>query len=51
MEEAQAATVRISGICNVLSGESFNSNYPPAAYVQLSDHCPLIVDIEDRDLD
>ena len=51
MEEAENTSVHVSGVCALLGGEPFDEDDPPAAYVQLSDHCPLIVDIPDRDQD
>lgn len=51
MEEAFSASAYVSGICSTRGGQPFSPGHAPLAYTQLSDHCPLIVDIADRDLD
>jgi endonuclease/exonuclease/phosphatase family metal-dependent hydrolase len=45
-----AATVRVTGYC-ALAGCANISGAMPAASERLSDHCPVVVDIQDRDLD
>lgn len=51
MDEAGGATVHVSGLCAARHGVSFSDRDPPAAYRELSDHCPLVVDLLDVDLD
>ena len=43
--------VQISGYCAELGCEKVPRDKLPVAYTQLSDHCPLIVDLEDTDRD
>ncbi|MBB4123975.1 endonuclease/exonuclease/phosphatase family protein [Martelella radicis] len=50
MEEAREVQARLSGYCSKLNGAPFGSSEPPA-YRQLSDHCPLVVDISAADID
>jgi endonuclease/exonuclease/phosphatase family metal-dependent hydrolase len=45
-----AATARVTGYC-ALAGCANISGAMPAASERLSDHCPVVVDIQDRDLD
>jgi hypothetical protein len=45
-----AATARVTGYCAVAACENI-AGPMPAAYERLSDHCPVVVDIQDRDLD
>jgi endonuclease/exonuclease/phosphatase family metal-dependent hydrolase len=49
MQEA-AATARVTGYC-ALAACADLSGAMPAAAERLSDHCPVVVDIQDRDLD
>ena len=49
MQEA-AATARVTGYC-ALAGCAPITGAMPAAAERLSDHCPVVVDIQDRDLD
>jgi endonuclease/exonuclease/phosphatase family metal-dependent hydrolase len=49
MQEA-AATARVSGYCAVRECADF-SGALPAAYERLSDHCPVVFEIRDEDLD
>jgi predicted extracellular nuclease len=45
-----AATARVTGYCAV-AGCATIAGAMPAAAERLSDHCPVIVEIQDRDLD
>lgn len=45
-----AATARVTGYCAVAGCANLTSPMPAAAE-RLSDHCPVVVDIQDRDLD
>jgi len=49
MAEAADAAARVTGYCAVTGGEPRDEL--PGAYDRLSDHCPVVVDIADRDLD
>jgi hypothetical protein len=41
----------VAGYCADVSCRPFRSNRPPAAYSALSDHCPIVLDLPDRDDD
>jgi hypothetical protein len=45
-----AATARVTGYCAV-AGCAPLTGPMPAAAARMSDHCPVVVDIQDRDLD
>jgi exonuclease III len=45
-----AATARVTGYC-ALAGCADLPGAMPAASERLSDHCPVVVDIQDRDRD
>jgi endonuclease/exonuclease/phosphatase family metal-dependent hydrolase len=45
-----ASTARVTGYCGV-AGCADLTGPMPAAAARLSDHCPVVVDIQDRDLD
>jgi predicted extracellular nuclease len=45
-----AATARVTGYCAVAGCGNLTGPMPAAAE-RLSDHCPVVVDIQDRDLD
>ena len=45
-----AATARVTGYCAVAECAAI-AGAMPAAAERLSDHCPVVVDIQDRDLD
>ena len=45
-----AATARVTGYCAVAGCANLTGPMPAAAE-RLSDHCPVVVDIQDRDLD
>jgi endonuclease/exonuclease/phosphatase family metal-dependent hydrolase len=50
MREAEAGAV-VSGYCGVLGCPESIRGEMPAAYERLSDHCPVLLDLQDRDLD
>jgi hypothetical protein len=45
-----AATARVTGYCALAACGNL-SGAMPAAAERLSDHCPVVVEIEDRDRD
>jgi exonuclease III len=45
-----ATTARATGYCAV-AGCALIAGAMPAAAERLSDHCPVVVDIQDKDLD
>jgi exonuclease III len=45
-----ATTARVTGYCAVAGCADLTGALPAAAEL-LSDHCPVVVDIQDRDLD
>jgi predicted extracellular nuclease len=49
MQEA-GATARVTGYCALAACANI-SGAMPAASGRLSDHCPVVVEIQDRDLD
>ena len=50
MEEVTVTTAQVTGYCAVAGCERIQGDYPPA-YHHLSDHCPVVLDIENRDRD
>jgi predicted extracellular nuclease len=50
MAEAERAELRLSGYCAERGGTPIRGAMP-AAYERLSDHCPIVFDLIDRDLD
>ncbi|MEC4674411.1 MAG: endonuclease/exonuclease/phosphatase family protein [Nitrospirota bacterium] len=50
MQEITAKSAQVSGYCAVAHCKKISGDYP-AAYRRLSDHCPVIVEIQDRDND
>jgi predicted extracellular nuclease len=48
--QEMAATARVTGYC-ALAGCAPIAGAMPAAAERLSDHCPVVVEIQDRDLD
>ncbi len=50
MQEVPQAAARVTGYCAVKSCAPIGDE-KPAAYQQLSDHCPLVFQIDHRDLD
>jgi exonuclease III len=49
MQEA-GATARVTGYCAVAGCANITGPMPAAAE-RLSDHCPVVLEIQDRDLD
>jgi hypothetical protein len=49
MQEA-AANARVTGYCALAACADLTGALPAAAE-RLSDHCPVVVDLQDRDLD
>ncbi len=49
--EASSASAAVSGYCGALACGPLGSHEPPLAYQALSDHCPVLMDFVDRDLD
>jgi endonuclease/exonuclease/phosphatase family metal-dependent hydrolase len=49
-ELGASAEVSASGLCGELACGSLPHS-PPAAYRELSDHCPIVIDLLDQDLD
>lgn len=50
MAEMHTRSARVTGYCAVAGCRRIKGEYPPA-YRRLSDHCPVIVEIDNRDLD
>ena len=50
MQEVTVTTVQVTGYCAVAGCERIRGNYP-LAYRQLSDHCPVVLEIDNRDQD
>ena len=50
MTEIRTRSVRVTGYCAVAGCRRIKGQYP-LAYRRLSDHCPVIIEIENRDLD
>lgn len=50
MAEGEGAQARVEGYCAELGGVPIQGT-PPEAYLKLSDHCPVIVDLRDTDDD
>ena len=50
MAEMRTRSARVTGYCAVAGCRRIKGEYPPA-YRRLSDHCPVIVEIDNRDLD
>ncbi len=51
MEEAAVVQARVFGYCALANCERLNRWNMPPAYQQLSDHCPVTVEITNRDKD
>ncbi len=49
--ELRSATARVGGVCAERSCRRVSRRDPPAALARLSDHCPVVVELDDRDLD
>jgi endonuclease/exonuclease/phosphatase family metal-dependent hydrolase len=50
MEEVTVTTAQVTGYCAVAGCERIQGDYP-LAYRHLSDHCPVVFEIENRDRD
>lgn len=50
MEEISARSARVTGYCAVAGCRRIKGEYP-LAYQRLSDHCPVIIEIDNRDRD
>ncbi|HSI03254.1 MAG TPA: endonuclease/exonuclease/phosphatase family protein [Myxococcota bacterium] len=50
MQEADDAPVRVSGICSALACKKLDAAHV-AVMAELSDHCPVVVDVPDHDID
>jgi endonuclease/exonuclease/phosphatase family metal-dependent hydrolase len=50
-ETASTAKLRVSGVCGELRCAPLPNRATPSALAELSDHCPVYVDLTDRDLD
>ncbi len=50
MAEIRTRSARVTGYCAVAGCRRINGEYP-LAYQRLSDHCPVIIEIDNRDLD
>lgn len=49
MKEAEGVQARVEGICRLAQCEPLDQL--PQAYTKLSDHCPVVLDIKNKDLD
>jgi len=50
MEEMITTSARVSGYCGIANCKKIRGDYPQA-YQTLSDHCPIVVEITNKDLD
>lgn len=50
MQEIPETSVQVTGYCAVAGCRRIRGDYPPA-YRQLSDHCPIVLEIENQDQD
>ena len=50
MAEMRTRSARVTGYCAVAGCRRIQGEYPPA-YRRLSDHCPVVIEIDNRDLD
>ncbi len=50
MAEVSAGSARVTGYCAAAGCRRITGDYP-SAYQRLSDHCPVIIEIHNRDLD
>lgn len=50
MEEVQTRSARVTGYCAVSECQRIKGDYP-LAYQRLSDHCPVVLEIENQDKD
>jgi len=51
MQEAGDGEARVTGYCAVAGGRPIDPDAMPLVYVRLSDHCPVVVEVQSRDLD
>ena len=51
IEEASGVKARVSGYCAVANCARLDEDEMPQAYRDLSDHCPLVMDIGGEDVD
>lgn len=49
--EGRTATARVTGYCKVEGGKDLDRRNMPAAYKSLSDHCPIVISLENADQD
>ena len=50
MAEVRKRSARVTGYCAIIGCRRIKKEYP-LAYRRLSDHCPVIIEIDNRDLD
>ena len=50
MKEVTVTSARVTGYCALAGCQRIKGDYP-LAYRRLSDHCPVVVEIENRDED
>ncbi|MBC7792652.1 MAG: endonuclease/exonuclease/phosphatase family protein [Clostridia bacterium] len=50
MKEAAGASVKVSGVCAALDCKPLDATWLPSL-ADLSDHCPVVIDFADKDLD
>lgn len=50
MEEVHSRSARVTGYCAVAECERIQGDYP-SAYERLSDHCPVVIEIQNQDKD
>ena len=50
MKEVTVTSARVTGYCALAGCQRIKGDYP-SAYRHLSDHCPVVVEIENRDED
>ena len=50
MDEMRTRSARVTGYCAVAGCRRIKGEYP-LAYRQMSDHCPVVIEIDNRDLD
>jgi len=51
IQEAKATEARVTGYCAVAGGRPIDPDTMPLVYAHLSDHCPVVVEVQNRDLD
>jgi len=51
MREAGVAEAHVTGYCAVAGGRPIDPDAMPAVYARLSDHCPVVVEVQNLDLD